>query len=83
VAKAMVVNQSQCIGTKFLVPNGMNGVAGPDAKPDPANDGGEISASSQWPESTVLSTVISTRAEQFIAEAPGDWKLRCHMTHTT
>jgi hypothetical protein len=53
------------------------------AKPDRATDGGEISSSSQWPESTVLSTVISTRAEQFIADAPGDWKLRCHMTHTT
>ena len=44
-------------------------------------DGGEIAASAQQPETTVLVQVGSTRAFEFIADEPGDWALHCHMTH--
>lgn len=44
-------------------------------------DGGEIPESAQWPESTVLVPVGSTRTVEFIADNPGDWMLHCHMTH--
>ncbi|MEO8184094.1 MAG: copper oxidase [Deltaproteobacteria bacterium] len=46
-----------------------------------ATDGGAIPASGQWPETTVLVPVGSTRDVEFIADAPGDWALHCHMTH--
>ena len=46
-----------------------------------ATDGGEIPAAGQWPETTVLVPVGSTRTVEFIADAPGDWALHCHMTH--
>ncbi len=46
-----------------------------------ATDGGPIPASGQWPETTVLVPVGSTRDIEFIADAPGDWALHCHMTH--
>jgi FtsP/CotA-like multicopper oxidase with cupredoxin domain len=46
-----------------------------------ATDGGEIPLSAQWPESTVLVPVGSTRDVEFIADAPGDWMLHCHMLH--
>jgi manganese oxidase len=44
-------------------------------------DGGQIPASAQWPETTVLVPVGSTRTIEFVADAPGDWALHCHMTH--
>jgi FtsP/CotA-like multicopper oxidase with cupredoxin domain len=46
-----------------------------------ATDGGTIPLSAQYPESTVLVPVGSTRDIEFIADAPGDWPLHCHMTH--
>lgn len=46
-----------------------------------ATDGGVIPESAQWPESTVLVPTGSTRDIEFIADAPGDWPLHCHMTH--
>ena len=44
-------------------------------------DGGRIPESAQWPETTVLVPVGSTRAIEFIADNPGDWLMHCHMTH--
>lgn len=44
-------------------------------------DGGQIPESAQQRETTVLTPVGSTRAVEFIADAPGDWALHCHMTH--
>lgn len=44
-------------------------------------DGGEIPEAGQWPESTVLVPVGSTRTIEFVAKSPGDWALHCHMTH--
>ena len=44
-------------------------------------DGGEIAESAQWPETTVLVPVGSTRTIEFVADAPGDWAMHCHMTH--
>ncbi|MDD5708389.1 MAG: copper oxidase [Kiritimatiellae bacterium] len=44
-------------------------------------DGGEIPPAGQWPETTVLVPVGSTRDVQFVADAPGDWALHCHMVH--
>jgi len=46
-----------------------------------ATDGGAIPPSAQWPESTVLVPTGSTRDIEFVADAPGDWPLHCHMTH--
>ncbi|HEX2880777.1 MAG TPA: copper oxidase [Polyangiaceae bacterium] len=46
-----------------------------------ATDGGVIPAAGQWPETTVLVPTGSTRDVEFIADAPGDWPLHCHMTH--
>jgi FtsP/CotA-like multicopper oxidase with cupredoxin domain len=46
-------------------------------------DGERIPASAQWPEATVLVGVGQTREVEFIADAPGDWALHCHMTHHT
>jgi manganese oxidase len=46
-----------------------------------ATDGGVLPASAQWPEATVLVPVGSTRDVEFIADAPGDWAMHCHMTH--
>ncbi len=43
-------------------------------------DGGLIPESAQWPETTVLVPVGSTRTIEFAAK-PGDWALHCHMTH--
>ena len=43
-------------------------------------DGGMIPESAQWPETTVLVPVGSTRTIEFVAK-PGDWALHCHMTH--
>ncbi|HYJ10643.1 MAG TPA: copper oxidase [Polyangiaceae bacterium] len=44
-------------------------------------EGGRLPVSAQWPESTVLVSVGSTRDVEFIADAPGDWAFHCHMTH--
>jgi FtsP/CotA-like multicopper oxidase with cupredoxin domain len=44
-------------------------------------DGGRIAESAQWPETTVLVPVGSTRTIEFVADAPGDWAMHCHMTH--
>ena len=44
-------------------------------------DGGRIAESAQWPETTVLVPVGSTRSIEFVADEPGDWAMHCHMTH--
>jgi hypothetical protein len=46
-----------------------------------ATDGEDIPLSAQWPETTVLVGVGQTRNIEFIADAPGDWAMHCHMTH--
>ncbi len=46
-----------------------------------ATDGERIPLSAQWPETTVLVAVGQTREIEFIADAPGDWAMHCHMTH--
>ena len=46
-----------------------------------ATDGGDIPASAQWPETTVLVATGTTRTVEFIADEPGDWAMHCHMTH--
>jgi hypothetical protein len=48
-----------------------------------ATDGGRIPEAGQWPETTVLVPVGSTRDVEFSADALGDWALHCHMTHHT
>lgn len=44
-------------------------------------DGGRIPDSAQWPETTVLVPVGSTRDFEFVADNLGDWAMHCHMTH--
>lgn len=44
-------------------------------------DGGVIPESARWSETTVLVPVGSTRTIEFVADAPGDWAMHCHMTH--
>jgi manganese oxidase len=46
-----------------------------------ATDGGQIPTDGQWPETTVLVSVGSTRDIELVTDAPGDWALHCHMTH--
>ena len=46
-----------------------------------ATDGGPIPLAAQWAEGTVLVPVGSTRDIEFVADAPGDWAMHCHMTH--
>ncbi|MFZ5477858.1 MAG: multicopper oxidase family protein [Myxococcota bacterium] len=46
-----------------------------------ATDGGEVPLSAQYPETTVLVPVGSTRVIEFVADEPGDWAMHCHMTH--
>ena len=48
-----------------------------------ATDGGKIPKAGQWPETTVLVPVGSTRDVEFIADAPGDWAFHCHKSHHT
>jgi len=48
-----------------------------------ATDGGQIPEAGQWPETTVLVPVGSTRDVEFIADAPGDWAFHCHKSHHT
>jgi hypothetical protein len=44
-------------------------------------DGGDVPESSRVAQNTVLVAVGQTRAFEFVADAPGDWALHCHMTH--
>ena len=44
-------------------------------------DGGPVPNSAQWPETTVLVPVGSTRDVEFVADNPGDWALHCHKSH--
>jgi hypothetical protein len=44
-------------------------------------DGGPVPKSAQWPETTVLVPVGSTRDVEFVADNPGDWALHCHKPH--
>ncbi len=44
-------------------------------------DGGVIPESAQWPETSVLVPVGSTRTIEFLADVSGDWAMHCHMTH--
>src|SRR5690606_5826397 len=44
-------------------------------------DGGPVPRSAQRPETTVIVPVGAVRVIEFIADAPGDWALHCHMTH--
>jgi len=46
-----------------------------------ATDGGDIAPETQWPMTTVLVPVGTTKTIEFIADNPGDWALHCHMTH--
>lgn len=46
-----------------------------------ATDGGPVPASARYPETTVLVPTGTTRTLEFIARAPGDWAMHCHMTH--
>lgn len=46
-----------------------------------ATDGGRIPLSAQYPETTLLVPTGATRDIEFVADAPGDWPLHCHMTH--
>tara|TARA_R110000782_G_scaffold103991_4_gene191504 strand:- start:14082 stop:15374 length:1293 start_codon:yes stop_codon:yes gene_type:complete len=48
-----------------------------------ATDGGQIAEAGQWPETTVLVPVGTTRDVEFIADNPGDWAMHCHMSHHT
>lgn len=44
-------------------------------------DGGQIPRSAWWPETTVNIPPGTTRAVEFVADAPGDWVLHCHKPH--
>jgi FtsP/CotA-like multicopper oxidase with cupredoxin domain len=46
-------------------------------------DGGQVPKSAQWPETTVLVPVGSTRDIEFVADNPGDWAFHCHKSHHT
>jgi FtsP/CotA-like multicopper oxidase with cupredoxin domain len=46
-----------------------------------ATDGGFVPESAQYPETTVLVPVGSTRVIELVPEEPGDWAMHCHMTH--
>ena len=44
-------------------------------------DGGYVPKSAQYPETTVLVPVGTTRVIEFVPTEPGDWAMHCHMTH--
>jgi FtsP/CotA-like multicopper oxidase with cupredoxin domain len=44
-------------------------------------DGGQIPESAQQWETSVLVAVGQSRTIDFVADAPGDWAVHCHMTH--
>jgi len=48
-----------------------------------ATDGGAVPASARIPETAILVPVGTVRVIEFVARAPGDWPLHCHMTHHT
>ena len=46
-----------------------------------ATDGGPLSPSAQWVETTVHVPPGTTRDVEFIADNPGDWAFHCHKNH--
>ena len=46
-----------------------------------ATDGGPVPPSARVPETSVLVPTGTVRTIEFVARAPGDWPLHCHMTH--
>jgi hypothetical protein len=46
-----------------------------------ATDGGPVPESAQYPEITVHMPTGTTKTMEFIAAAPGDWVIHCHMLH--
>ncbi|MGH7822642.1 MAG: multicopper oxidase family protein, partial [Candidatus Binatia bacterium] len=44
-------------------------------------DGGQIPESAQQLETSVLVAIGQSRTIDFVADAPGDWAMHCHMTH--
>ncbi len=46
-----------------------------------ATDGGDVPPAARWPETTVVVAAGQTRTVEFVANAPGDWAMHCHMTH--
>ncbi|HTU64029.1 MAG TPA: copper oxidase [Polyangiales bacterium] len=46
-------------------------------------DGGFVPVSAQYPETTVLVPVGTTRVIEFTPTESGDWAMHCHMTHHT
>lgn len=46
-------------------------------------DAGAIPKSAQWPASTVLVPVGTTRDIEFVADLPVDWAFHCHKVHHT
>jgi len=42
-----------------------------------------MNETAQYKGNTILVTVGATRAVEFIADAPGDWAMHCHMSHHT
>ncbi len=44
-------------------------------------DGGQIPKTAWWPETTVNVIPGTTRAFEFVADAPGDWAFHCHKPH--
>lgn len=46
-------------------------------------DGGQIPQTAWWPETTVNVIPGTTRAFEFVADAPGDWAFHCHKPHHT
>ncbi|MDB4977581.1 MAG: copA [Myxococcaceae bacterium] len=46
-------------------------------------DGGYVPQSAQYPETTMLVPVGTTRVIEFVPSEPGDWAMHCHMTHHT
>lgn len=46
-----------------------------------ATDGGYVPESAQYPETTVIVPVGSTRVIEMVPTEPGDWAMHCHMTH--
>ena len=46
-------------------------------------DGGWVSESAQWPETTIDVPVGAIRAFDVLADNPGDWAFHCHKSHHT
>ncbi len=46
-----------------------------------ATDGGDVPQRAQWPETTVLVPVGTTRTIELECHVAGDWPMHCHMTH--